>query len=123
MVGQQLTAIAITAPVTARLHLHPQKVLPMFDSHIVGPRFSPGLAHREPPPRRLRHKLQLHPLATLLIGPEPFPRLHPQSSQSPICRNNPEPRKTKGATRRPHLIQTPSFKTVAGTLGTEKAAQ
>src|SRR4029077_12564010 len=97
---------------------------PMLNPHIVSPRLSPRRAHRESPPRRLRHKLQLHPLPALLISPKPLPSLHPEIlSMSHTCLSfRPEPERTrrrreesafcpldappkrKGAAHRPRLL-------------------
>src|SRR5580700_518437 len=76
MLGQQVTAIATNTPAAGRLNLHPQKVRPMLNSHIVSSTVSPGLAHRKTSPRSLRHKSQLHPLPAFFIARKFLPRFH-----------------------------------------------
>src|SRR5271169_378532 len=62
--------------VCGALHLHSKIVWPVFDPDIVSPHFSPRFADGKTPLCRLRHKLQLHPLAPLFVSLEPLPMLH-----------------------------------------------
>jgi len=76
VVWHELTAVSCARSCGCGFDLHSQEVALIFNAHVVRQRVSPRLADTKTVLRRLRHKLQLHPLATLFEILERLPMLH-----------------------------------------------